>query len=82
MARCPHTWCNGNLRLLDAFVIFVRTHSQTYIARCNGKTASCTAGAKQAAEALAKKLFGERPFIVKKVNDHSFITTEEPNHAD
>ena len=39
----------------------------TYIARCQGKTASCTASAKRAAEAVAKKV-RNRPCDVARID--------------
>ena len=44
--------------------IRVRYSSYAYVARCQGKTASCTAGAKQAAEAVAKKVWGHSCKVV------------------
>lgn len=38
-------------------IIKVKLSTNTYIARCNGKTASATAGHDQAASALARKLW-------------------------
>jgi hypothetical protein len=40
----------------------------TYIARCQGKTASCTSCAKGAAEAVAKKIMGSRSHAVVRVD--------------
>ena len=59
------------------YVIFVRDYCGTYHARSNGKQASCTAGPKQAAERVAGKLFGDRPFTLKTVNRYSYIATGE-----
>ncbi len=42
--------------------IFVRYYGGTYIARFQGKTASCTSGQKAAAERVARKVLGEKPF--------------------
>ena len=56
-------------------VILVRYSSDTYIARSNGKSASCTAGKEQAADALARKLMGKRPYTLARVfqkNDHVY----------
>jgi phosphosulfolactate phosphohydrolase-like enzyme len=39
--------------------ITIRYANGTYTARCQGKTASCTAGSFQAAQAVAKKVKGE-----------------------
>jgi hypothetical protein len=61
-------------------VIFVRYYGGTYIARASGKQASCTAGQKPAAEAVARKLFGTRLFTLKTVNHCAYIATEEGNH--
>jgi len=47
-------------------VIFVRDYGQTYIARANGKTATCTAGREQAAGALARKLMGKRKHCIAR----------------
>lgn len=47
------------------FVITVLTGNNTHTARCNGKTASCTTGEIQAAEACARKLING-PFSLKR----------------
>ena len=47
--------------------IFVRQSCGTYIARFRGKKASCTAGEKQAAEAVARKWMGKRQHVVKQL---------------
>ena len=59
--------------------IFVREYNQTYIARLNGKTASCTASREYAARAVAKKVFKDQPFIIKKCgdNDRTFFAVSE-----
>ena len=46
-------------------IIFVRDYRGTYIARFQGKTASCTGGKKQAAERVAYKVMGEKPHVVE-----------------
>jgi hypothetical protein len=46
-------------------IIFVRYYGGTYIARFQGRTASCTSGRKQAAERVARKVMGEKPHIIK-----------------
>lgn len=58
-------------------IIAVRDSGQTYIARGNGKTASCTAGPEQAVERVARKIFGNQPFTLKKVTRLTYIATEE-----
>ena len=52
---------------VDKSEIRVRYGNGTHIARCQGKTASCTAGAKQAAEAVARKVMS-RPVKVERVD--------------
>lgn len=56
--------------------IKVRYAGYTYVARCQGKTASCTAGAKQAAEAVARKVMN-RPVKVVRVEGESLWRIEE-----
>lgn len=56
--------------------IKVRYSSNTYIARCQGKTASCTARPKQAAEAVARKVMF-RPVKVERVDGESLWRIEE-----
>jgi len=46
-------------------IIFVRDYSGTHIARWKGKTASCTAGRKAAAEAVAKKIIPDRIYFLE-----------------
>jgi hypothetical protein len=46
-------------------IIFIRYYGGTYIARFQGKTASCTGGKKQAAERVARKVMGERKHTVE-----------------
>ena len=60
---------------IDQNEIRVRYSSYTYVARCQGKTASCTAGAKQAAEAVARKVMG-RPVKVERVDGESLWRIE------
>ena len=48
----------------DKSEIKVRYAGYTYVARCQGKTASCTAGDRQAAEAVAKKVWGHSCKVV------------------
>jgi hypothetical protein len=76
LSRCPNSYCQGNFRLLEEHVIIVRSYGQTYIARANGKTASCTSGTELAADRVARKLFGDRPYHLKIVNKYTFIATE------
>lgn len=45
--------------------IRVRYSSYTYIARCQDKTASCTAGPRQAAENVALKVTGKPCMVVR-----------------
>lgn len=52
----------------DPKAITVRYAAGTYIARCYGKTASRTACAKDAAEAVAEKLFGNKPHAVVRMD--------------
>ena len=52
---------------VDKSEIRVRYSNGTHTARCQGKTARCTAGAKQAAEAVARKVMG-RPVKVERVD--------------
>lgn len=56
--------------------ITVRYANGTYVARCQGKTASCTAGAKQAAEAVARKVMG-RPVKVERVDGEDLWRIKE-----
>ena len=51
---------------VDKNEIRVRYSNGTYVARCQGKTASCTAGPKQAAEAVARKAMN-RPVKVERI---------------
>jgi len=50
-------------------IIVVCDYSGTHIARWNGKTASCTAGRKRAAEAVAKKVMGDRHYVIKMLGE-------------
>ncbi len=52
--------------------IFVRYYGSTYIARYEGKTASCTAGQRQAAERVARKVLGEQPHKIKRVGNNEY----------
>ena len=61
---------------VDKNEIRVRCTNYTYVARCQGKTASCTAGPKQAAEAVARKVMG-RPVKVERVDGESLWRIEE-----
>lgn len=45
---------------MDSFETTVTSAYSTYTARAAGKSASCTAGERQAIEALATKIFGKR----------------------
>ena len=47
-------------------IVLVRDYNQTYIARSEGTTASCTGGREQAADALARKLMGDKPYSLKR----------------
>ena len=60
-------------------IIFVRYYGGTYIARFQGKTASCTGGQKQAAERVARKVMGKRPYAIDRCgNDYAWqVTVEE-----
>ena len=60
----------------DRKEIKVRYNCSTYIARCQGKVASCTAGAKQAAEAVARKVMF-RPAKVVRVDREGLWRIEE-----
>lgn len=53
--------------------VFVRFGTGTYIARCDGKQASCTMGEAQAAAAAAKKRFGGRLVAVNQVTHGQFL---------
>ena len=77
LMRCPI--CGRDVRMLWEHVITVRDYLQTYIARGAGKTASCTTGPEAAAEACARKLFGDRPFKLEAVgtDNRTFIAMEE-----
>jgi hypothetical protein len=77
LTRCPNNWCCGDLKMRDEYVIFVRDTCQTYIARAAGKTASCTAGPRFAAERLAEKLFPGRLHGIKSINPYVYIASEE-----
>jgi DNA-directed RNA polymerase subunit RPC12/RpoP len=74
-SRCPY--CGGALRSRGRYQIRVRDYGQTYIATCGRRQASCTAGRKAAAEALARKLFAEKPFIMSYINDRTYLVIEE-----
>ncbi len=52
----------------DPIAITVRYSAGAYTARCYGKNASRTSCAKDAAEAVAEKLFGEKPHVVVRVD--------------
>ncbi|NLT22580.1 MAG: hypothetical protein GXX82_05995 [Syntrophorhabdus sp.] len=52
----------------------------TYVARCQGKTASCTSCAKGAAKAVARKIMGNRPHAVVRIDgDRLWKIVEESN---
>lgn len=44
--------------------IWVREYGGTYIAKFMGKSASCMVGREQAAQAVAKKVLGDKPHRV------------------
>lgn len=46
--------------------ISVRPYGGTYIARCRGKTASCTSSEEAAARAVARKVMGDEPFTIMR----------------
>lgn len=69
--------CGGGLRLREQHLILVRDYNQTYIARSGKTQASCTAGRRLAAEALAGKLFKEKVFFMECINDSTYLATEE-----
>lgn len=80
LSRCPQ--CGAFVTLLEEIVIFVRCYrnncKDNFIARGNGKTASCRLGPSYAANRLAKKIFGSRPFILKDtLTQYAYIATEE-----
>jgi hypothetical protein len=60
-------------------IIFVHYYGGTYIARFQGKTASCTGGKKQAAERVARKVMGKKPFTIERYgSEYAWkITVEE-----
>lgn len=60
--------------------ITVRWSHGTYMARCQGKTASCTAGAKQAAESVARKVMN-RPVRVERVDGERLWRIAEHNES-
>jgi len=45
-------------------VIHVHPYSGTYIAKFRKSIASCTAGPEQAAEAVARKVMGSKPYTL------------------
>lgn len=47
-------------------IIFVRWYGGTYIARFQGKTASCTSGPREAAERVARKVLAKEPYEIEK----------------
>lgn len=53
-------------RTVSEDVVFVRFNTGAYIARWNGKTASCTSSAEQAARRVVEKSLGDRPFELQK----------------
>ncbi len=53
-------------------IIFVRYYNGTQIARFRGKTASCTSSSKGAAERVAKKVLGDKPFTLKKLYNNEY----------
>lgn len=54
--------------MIAKFPIFVRPYGGTYIARSEGKQASCTSGEDQAANAVAVKVAAGRQHSVYKVS--------------
>jgi hypothetical protein len=52
----------------DTITVRYANSGATYVARCQGKTASCTSCAKRAAEAVAEKIMGGRPYAVVRVD--------------
>lgn len=64
----------------DPIGITVCYSAGAYTARCYGKTASRTSCAKDAAEAVAEKLFGEKPHAVVRVDgDRIWKIVEQSN---
>ncbi len=47
--------------------IFTRYYGGTFIARFQGKVASCTSGRKAAAERVARKVLGQKPYSLRAV---------------
>ena len=61
--------------------IFLRLYGGTYIARCEGLTASCTMGERFAAEAVAKKLGQRRGWkliSIDALSQFHFLATFKP----
>lgn len=52
----------------DTITVRYAHSGSTYVARCQGKTASCTSCAKRAAEAVAEKIMGGRPHAVVRID--------------
>jgi len=64
----------------DPIAITVCYSAGAYTAKCCGKTASRTSCAKDAAEAVAEKLFGNKPHVVVRVDgDRIWKIVEENN---
>lgn len=78
LMRCPI--CGRDVRVLFAHLVKVRDDGCTYLARSYNKRASCTAGPEEAARAVARKLFGDRPFTLKRLMRLMYIAQEEGNH--
>ncbi len=57
---------------LVEYSIFVREYGGTYIARCEGKRASCTSSREEAAMAVAVKVANGQDYSVFKINDALF----------
>jgi hypothetical protein len=51
----------------DMNTITVRPYSGTYIAKFRKSVASCTCGPQQAAEAVARKVMGSKPYSLHRI---------------
>ncbi|OPX97205.1 MAG: hypothetical protein A4E60_03328 [Syntrophorhabdus sp. PtaB.Bin047] len=70
----------AQMALNDVITVRYAHSGSTYVARCQGKIASCTSCAKGAAEAVARKIVGSRPHAVVRVDgDRLWKIVEQSN---
>lgn len=62
---------------MDPLIIFCRKYLGTYIARCSGKTASCTVSPKIAAERVAEKVMAVKKHHLREMTRYAYEIIED-----